>query len=277
MGFFLFFRGDGRSEPEAANRLARLTGRSPADARLLLLAKYPKSLSSYQEFDDASAALERLQTEGFEGFLAEQEEVDRPLSIAQAGKAELDAESVSWWHAQRQWAASPDLGDVQDRIIRQTRDHVRAIFRANVRAFARTEHQVTRRTEMMHAQISETRTEGVTTEGDREQLLLVKGSGYDAFVLVGENRFDFSCLGPEKVYGPGANIGRLAAKLRQIFPGVHYDESLLQYTGEMGFAFKTATQAGAGPSAESQSTDHHSNFNSVIQMARLLSMQHGLA
>jgi len=277
VGFFLFLRGYGRSEPETAERLARLTGRSPADARLLLVAKFPKSLSSHEEFDDAAAALEKLQAEGFDGFLAEHGEVDRSPSIALAGKAELAADSVSWWHAHRQWAASPDLGDVQDRIIRQTRDHVRAIFRANLRSFARIEHQVTRRTQVMNAPISETRTEGVTTEGDREQILLIKGSGYDAFVLVGENRFDFSCLGRERVYGPGANIGRLGARLREIFPTAHYDESLLQYSGEMGFAFKTSTAAPAGPIAESSTTDHHSNFNSVVQMARLLSMQQGLA
>jgi hypothetical protein len=277
MGFFLYLRGYGRSDPDAISRLSKATDRSPADARLLLMAKFPKCLSCHGEFDDAAAALEKLQSHQFEGFLAGQDEVERVPAIAQAGKAEVEEQAVSWWHARRQWAASPELGDIQDRRIHQTRDHVRAIFRANIRTFARIEHQVTRRSDAGYAKISQTRTEGVTTEGDREQALFIKGSGYDAFVFVRENDFDFSCLGPDRVYGPGANIGRLAARLRQIFPAAFYDESLLQYAGEMGFAFRTSTVPGAGPIAESQNTDHHTNLNSVVQMARLLSLQHGLA
>jgi hypothetical protein len=276
MGYFLFLRGYGRADPEGVKRLAQGTGLSPADARLSLASRFPRSLSSHADFEQAAAALEKLQAQGFEGFLAEHGEIERAPGIAEVGRAELQADAVSWWHAHRQAAASSELGDVRDRTIHQTREHVRAVFRVSIRSFVRTEHRVTRTSNIQGISVSDTRTEGVSTEGDREQALLVKGVGYDSFVLVSERTFNFSCLGPERVYGPGANIARLATRLRELFPQAFHDESLLQFTGEMGFSFKSSTQAAGGPIAESSAADHHSNFNSVIHMARLLSMQHGL-
>src|SRR5262245_5514519 len=121
MGFLLFLRGYGRSDADTAGRLSQFTGRSPADARLLLLAKFPKLLALHGEVDAAASELEKLQSGGFEGFLAEQDEVERPPSLAEAGKAEVEEQAVSWWHAHRRSAASPDLGEIQDRTIRQTR------------------------------------------------------------------------------------------------------------------------------------------------------------
>lgn len=277
MTYFLYLPGHLGGDAEAVRRLETAAGISVSDARMLLHSKFPRRVAAHATPDDATAAAAMLQAQGFPAFVVSRDEAMSCPTLVTARSAEFGDSVVSWRHDLRKNEVAAELGEILDRCVLQRSEQVLAVFRGCVRWSTRSESTTTRTGSIGPVRIHESRAGDVSLEGDREQVLLVKGGGYDSFIVVRERHFDFACLGKDRAYGPGANLGRLHARLRALSPSAHHDESLMQFSGDMGFAFQTAGTGARGPGVtESTVSRHSSTFDSLIQMARLLALQHGL-
>jgi hypothetical protein len=269
----VFFSTSQQRDAESAKRLAEALGVNPADARLLLGSRFPRRLSAHADVEPAYAVVEKLRAAGFDGLVLLREEL-APPAIVIAGAASLADDSVEWTHVQRDGKAPNALGDIRDRVIRQGREHVKAVFLGYVRGMALHE---TYEDQTVHVplpgislNITASRKTGTWSEQDKQHILLVKGRGHGSFLLVAEAGFDYSCLGAERTYSSAMNLRRLATRLQRIFPDARHDDSLLQFPGDAG------SKVRSGSASDGEVKTSSSNFEAVLQMARLLAIQYRL-